>query len=116
MFEVKKTPAESKALESKWVRGLEYFIIANWWVIMLMIVLGIFYELSMRNFKFEYAKLKTYEKDLAYQKETALYKQKDLQLQVNSQSDPTYIELTLMKGLGLVPEGYKKVYFSHDSH
>jgi len=28
-----------------------------------------------------------------------------------SQSDPAYIELCLIKGLGLVPEGYTKIYF-----
>lgn len=35
----------------------------------------------------------------------------DLTLQVNSQSDPAWIQLTMMKGLGVVPEGQLKVYF-----
>lgn len=38
----------------------------------------------------------------------------DLLLQINSQSDPAWIQLTLMKGLGLVPEGQLKVYFYSD--
>lgn len=39
-------------------------------------------------------------------------KNEDLTLQINSQSDPEYVELILRKGLGLVPEGQTKVYFS----
>ncbi|MCE2983850.1 MAG: hypothetical protein LW832_09830 [Parachlamydia sp.] len=50
-------------------------------------------------------------KHLQKEKRTALKRQEDLQLQINSQSDPAWIELTLMKGLGLVPEGEQKVYF-----
>ena len=37
--------------------------------------------------------------------------QRDLKLQVASQSDPAWIELALIKGLGLVPEGYTKIYY-----
>ena len=34
----------------------------------------------------------------------------ELHQQLNSQSDPLWIEMTLMKGLGLVPEGQKKIH------
>lgn len=44
-----------------------------------------------------------------------LQKNEDLLLEVNSQSDPAWIELTLMKGLGLVPEDQQKVYFYSDN-
>ena len=37
--------------------------------------------------------------------------QLELKLQIASQSDPAWIELCLMKGLGLVPEEYQKIYF-----
>lgn len=37
--------------------------------------------------------------------------QEDLLLQINSQSDPAWVELILMKGLGLVPEGQTKAVF-----
>lgn len=32
-------------------------------------------------------------------------------LEINSQSDPAWVELMLMKNLGLVPEGQIKVFF-----
>lgn len=37
--------------------------------------------------------------------------QADLRLQLNSQHDPAWIELTLMRCLGVVPEDQTKVYF-----
>jgi hypothetical protein len=36
-------------------------------------------------------------------------------LQINSQSDLAWIELTLMKGLGVAPEDSQKVYFFGES-
>ena len=48
------------------------------------------------------------------EKNALLQLKDDLLLQINSQSDPAWIQLTLMKGLGLVPEGQLKVYFCGD--
>lgn len=38
-----------------------------------------------------------------------------LMRQINSQSDPAWIEMVLKKELGLVPEGQIKVYFTTDT-
>lgn len=51
---------------------------------------------------------------LQEEKASLLQEKEDLLLQVNSQSDPAWIQLTLQKGLGLVPEGQLKVYFDVD--
>ncbi len=48
---------------------------------------------------------------LACEKQEAISIRHDLQLQIESQSDPLWIEQTLMRGLGLVPEGQKKIIF-----
>ncbi len=45
------------------------------------------------------------------QKEELLVEHEDLVLQIQSQSDPAWIQLTLMKGLGLVPDGQMKIFF-----
>ncbi len=37
--------------------------------------------------------------------------QEDLLLQIASQSDPAWIEMVLMRELGVVPEGFLKVHF-----
>lgn len=48
-------------------------------------------------------------------KKKALLEQEELKLQINSQSDPLWVQLILMKGLGLVPEGQKKIHFYEDA-
>lgn len=37
----------------------------------------------------------------------------ELQLRLQSQSDPAWIEMVLMRDLGVVPEGWIKVRFTH---
>jgi hypothetical protein len=49
--------------------------------------------------------------ELEEKRQMLLKEHEELVLAVGSQSDPEWIQLTLMKGLGLVPEGQKKVYF-----
>ena len=72
-----------------------------------------FYEQGLRKRDMNYKKLSAQLEEFQQQKKNALAVQEDLLLQINSQSDPEWVELTLMKGLGLVPEGYYKVYFSN---
>lgn len=36
----------------------------------------------------------------------------DLALQLQSETDPAWIEMLLMKDLGVVPEGWTKVHFT----
>lgn len=45
----------------------------------------------------------------------ALKRNENLLKQINSQSDPAWVELTLIKVLGLVPENQTKIYFPDDA-
>ena len=47
------------------------------------------------------------------QKDLIAREKNDLDLKINSQSDPAWIELVLMKELGVVPEGKIKVHFKN---
>lgn len=76
-----------------------------------MLVCFMLYENGMRKRNYEYAKLLTSFEELQMKKKEALALRDHLILQINSQSDPAWVELTLMRGLGLVPEGATKVYF-----
>lgn len=71
-----------------------------------------FYEQQLRKRNNQFTLLQKNLVELQKQKFDMLALQEDLLLQINSQSDPEWVELTLMRGLGLVPEGYTKVYFS----
>lgn len=86
-------------------------LIGSWWVILFMIFCYMLFEQGFRQRNAEYTKLYEQLLELRSEKENALAVQEDLLMQINSQSDPAWIELTLMKELGLVPEGQTKVYF-----
>lgn len=92
-------------------RQLMNGFIRSWWVIAFMLTSIIFYEHGLKEREYVYKQLKEQSLALQQQKQEALKQQQNLQLQINSQSDLAWIELTLMKGLGLVPEGEQKVYF-----
>ena len=76
-----------------------------------MLVCYTVYEQAVYRWEKEYFVLKKQMESLKEKKTLALTQQEDLLLQINSQSDPEWVELTLMRGLGLVPEGQKKIVF-----
>lgn len=83
----------------------------SWWVIAFALICLIFYEQGLKKRHADYILLSENLQNLEKKKEVAIAKQIDLQTAINSQSDPAWVELILMKGLGLVPEGQQKVFF-----
>ena len=73
-----------------------------------------FYSHCLQKKNLDYSELKSRFLELQREKEVALRQREDLLLQINSQSDPAWIQLMLMKGLGVVPEGHVKVYFKKE--
>jgi hypothetical protein len=49
--------------------------------------------------------------EITEQKEMIAAERDDLLLQIQSQNDPKWIELVLMRRLGLTPHGQIKIYF-----
>lgn len=93
---------------------LRYIFVHSWWMIAFIIVCTLFYEKGLEERELLYQQLTQKLTDLQQEKKNALHQRQNLQLQINSQSDLAWVELTLMKGLGLVPDGHKKVYFFPD--
>lgn len=52
--------------------------------------------------------------DLELTKTLSLEEQGELTLQIQSQGDADWVEMVLKQRLGMVPEGYTKVYFKKD--
>lgn len=82
-----------------------------WWVIAFVLLCMGGYALAVQKKKTEIAALQHRVQELEKDKAMAFQEHEDLERQIESQTDPAWIELILMKGLGLVPEGHKKVYF-----
>jgi Ca2+/Na+ antiporter len=84
------------------------------WVILCMLCCCCVYVHAVNKKKQVVEELQHQMSALQSEKQILLEEKKDLKLQIDSQKDPAWIELTLMKGLGLVPEGQLKVYFTKD--
>ncbi len=92
----------------------EGVIIHSWWVFLFIALSCGVYAHAVQKKREVIGTLASQFRELVSEKEQLQRHKEDLMLQINSQSDPAWVELTLMKGLGLVPEGQVKVYFQSD--
>lgn len=86
----------------------------SWWVFLFLGILSLFYLHGMHKKQQAYVELKGRLKELEKERAIALANQEDLLLQIRSQSDPAWVEMTLVKNLGVVPDGQVKVYFQRE--
>ncbi len=84
------------------------------WIACVFMCVGFFYLRSYAAQNATHKVLLCKLSQLETEKTAALEEHGDLLLQVNSQNDPAWIEMVLMKELGLVPEGHVKVYFERE--
>lgn len=82
-----------------------------WWVCLAILITLIVLEQGLKTLDFEREQLRQQHIQLQQEKEKAASLRDTLKLQINSQSDPAWVELTLKKGLGMVPEGNIKVLY-----
>jgi hypothetical protein len=80
-------------------------------LLLFTLAVGICYERALFSIREEKEKLQAQKADIAKQKEGVLARKMQLELQIMSQSDPGWITLTLIRVLGVVPEGETKYYF-----
>ncbi len=91
---------------------VEELIFKSWGVVILLLLSFIIYDQAIEQKEDEIIELNQKIDKLKSERKVLLSMEEDLKLQINSQSDYGWIELTLMNGLGLVPEGQTKVYFA----
>lgn len=103
---------EYQAITPKLVKVAEKAFLSNWWVLFFLLFCYLAAEQALKKVHKEHALLHDRVLELEKEKKSALEIQEELTLQVNSQSDQAWIELTLMKELGLVPEGQTKLLFT----
>lgn len=95
---------------------IERNLLHFWWVALFLIGCLLFFEQGEKGREILYTELSERLQALEQEESAALVQREDLLLQINSQSDPRYVELILMKELGVVPEGSQKVYFAEKTH
>ncbi len=87
------------------------FLLQFWWAILFLLFCYSFYVHGMENKRKNLQELQ--EKTLFLQKELKIAQelQEDLLMQIKSQTDPSWMEMLMIKQLGMIPEGQIKVYF-----
>lgn len=86
---------------------------SSWWVILFLLACCVLFEHSIYPQRQEYTRLLAKLNELEKAKIAAEGLRLELYRKVNSESDLAWIELTLINGLGLVPEGQTKAFFQH---
>lgn len=86
-----------------------------WWVVLFVLTVSLLYKKSVHAKVSLHQTLYERRCDLERQKNKALTDKEELLLKLSSQSDPHWVEMTLMRGLGVVPEGQTKVLFVENS-
>lgn len=86
-------------------------IFRSWWVVLFLLVCFIGYDIGCKKRNKAIFDLKCKYDNLLKEKELVLNKKEDLLLRLKSQSDPAWIEMVLIKELGVVPENKIKVHF-----
>lgn len=86
--------------------------ILNWgWFCGFILLTAIVTERALKHVNELDTQLDIQLSSLIKEREEAIKLREQLQQQINSQSDPEWIELVLKRELGLVPEGQIKVLF-----
>lgn len=103
---------ENHIIAPKIISRLEKTAKHFWWVIFFALLCLFMYEQGQKAIRIEYHSLLHKHDVLIQQKKQALSKKESMTREINSQSDHDWVELTLMKGLGMVPEKQTKVFLS----
>lgn len=88
--------------------------IRSWWVLTLCLACFLGYNHFVKKRNHDIFLLQERLTHLKEARDRALQEKEELSLQICSQSDPAWIELILMKQLGVVPEGYLKIHFKKE--
>jgi hypothetical protein len=88
------------------------FFFRTWWIFAFFIFCTSFYLHGGRKRDAALTELFYRLQEMQKEKLIACQKRDELQLRLQSKNDPAWIEMILMRELGVVPEGWVKVHFT----
>ncbi len=92
-------------------RLFDQLIVRSWWTILFILIALFVYDQAILQRNREQQSLIAKQEELSRTLLEAQLSRENLKQQITSQEDPEWIALVLMRELGLVPEGQRKVYF-----
>lgn len=84
----------------------------NWWVVVFIVIAALVHFHFIKGKRGSLNVLSSRLALMQKEKAHALSTREDLRLRIASQNDPAWIEMILIRELGVVPEGFLKVHFS----
>jgi hypothetical protein len=94
---------ERESIMSVWSR--------SWWVVVFCLITGLTHFHFIKEKKEAISLLGRRLEQMEMEKLKAVETREDLELRIASQNDPAWIEMVLVRDLGVVPEGFLKVHF-----
>ncbi|MDE3045570.1 MAG: hypothetical protein KGJ02_02870 [Verrucomicrobiota bacterium] len=82
-----------------------------WWVVAFCLFAAVIYIPAMKSRKVSLDELSFRLSEMEKEKRLALQEKEELSLRITSQNDPAWVELVLLREMGVVPEGFLKVHF-----
>jgi hypothetical protein len=83
----------------------------NWWVIVFCLVTTAVHFHFLKGKRGAVHLMAHRLNEMEKEKWLSLQRHEELALRIGSQNDPAWIEMILMRDLGVVPEGFLKVHF-----
>lgn len=102
---------EPHHIKPLWQHFIEEIFWKSWWVALFSILCFLYYEQSQRQRISQYEELNQRFLELKLSYENAKALKTKLKQEINSQSDPAWVELILKRELGVIAEGETKFYF-----
>jgi hypothetical protein len=88
------------------------FGVRSWWVFVFSTLSIAFYFQAAHGRTTIFSDMSQRMREMEREKLALSQDQEDLALQLQSETDPAWVEMLLMKELGVVPEGWTKVHFT----
>ena len=98
-------------MQDRLIIGFKELFFHSWWVILFILFCFAGYEKGVQTINESHKVFFNQLTILQAEKKMALKEHAQLSMEVASQNDSDWIELTLKKELGLTPTGQTKVYF-----
>jgi hypothetical protein len=92
-------------------RGYHSICFRSWWVVVFSAISLAFYFQAAHSRAIAMSELSGRLQEMETAKQMAAEQQEELTSQLVSQTDPAWIEMVLMKELGMVPDGWVKIHF-----
>ena len=97
--------SRQKAAGFFWFQG-------SWWVLLFCAFVSLAYLHALKGRNAALGEMAFRFGVMEKEKMTVLQEQEDLRMRIASQNDPAWIEMVLMREIGVVPEGWMKVHFT----